>query len=198
MDEKLTVEKRSMNNFFAPSYEEEGVEREGKGGLSKRRRSEEEEEDVEEEEMEEGNMSAIRSDLPPGRQEHQKLKEHTICLANHTNSNDCFLRQLKMDRLNRWIIPQAEEEAAESYPDMDLESALEVILDQRLPEIHKMAREFLRDQLVSIYYMEKCPLYTPLMNTAERLHPNSHLLVPLAITEAVRLYKPELTKVLVN
>ena len=45
-----------------------------------------------------------------------------------------------MDRLNRWIIPQAEEEAAESYPDMDPESALEVILDERLPEIHKMAR----------------------------------------------------------
>ena len=55
--------------------------------------------------MEEGNMSVIRSDLPPGRQEHQELKEHTICLANHTNSNDCFLRQLIMDRLNRWIIP---------------------------------------------------------------------------------------------
>ena len=35
-------------------------------------------------------MSVIRSDLPPGHQEHQELKEHTICLANHTNSNDCF------------------------------------------------------------------------------------------------------------
>ena len=148
--------------------------------------------------MEEGNMSVIMSDLPPGRQEHQELKEHTIYLANHTNSNDCFLRQLIMDRLNRWIIPQAEEEAAESYPDMDPESALEVILDERLPEIHKMAREFLRDQLVSIYYMEKCPLYTSLMNTAERLHRNSHLSVPLAITEAIRLNKPKLTKVLVK
>ena len=79
-----------------------------------------------------------------------------------------------MDRLNRWIIPQAEEEAAKSYPDMDPESALEVILEERLPEIHKMARELLRDQLVSIYYMEKSPLYTSLMNTAERLHRNSH------------------------
>ena len=38
-----------------------------------------------------------------------------------------------MDRLNCWIIPQAEEEAAEFYPDMDPESALEVILDERLP-----------------------------------------------------------------
>ena len=103
-----------------------------------------------------------------------------------------------MDRLNRWIIPQAEEEAAESYPDTDPESSLEVILDKRLPEIHKMAKEFLRDQLVSIYYMEKCPLNTSLMNTAERLHRNSHLSVPLAITEAIRLYKPELTKVLVK
>ena len=53
-----------------------------------------------------------------------------------------------MDRLNRWIIPQAEEEAEESYPDMDSESALEAILDEGLSEIHKMAREFLRDQLV--------------------------------------------------
>ena len=61
-----------------------------------------------------------------------------------------------------------------------------------------MAREFLRDQLISIYYMEKCPLYTSLMNTAERLHRNSHLSVPLAIKEAVRIYKPELAKVLVN
>ena len=103
-----------------------------------------------------------------------------------------------MDRINGWIIPQAEDEAAESYPDMDPESALEEILDERLPEIHKMAREFLRYQLILIYYMEKCPLYTSLMNTAERLHRNSHLSVPLAITEAIRLYKPELTKVLVN
>ena len=90
-----------------------------------------------------------------------------------------------MDRLNGWMIPYAEEEAAESYPDMDPELALEVILDER-------------DQLVSIYYMEKCPHYTSLMNTAELLHRNSHLSVPLAITEAVRLYTPELTKVLVN
>ena len=84
------------------------------------------------------------------------------------------------------------------FPYTDPESSLEVILDKRLPEIHKMAKEFLRDQLVSIYYMEKCPLYTSLMNTAERLHRNSHLSVPLAITEAIRLYKPELTKVLVK
>ena len=48
-----------------------------------------------------------------------------------------------MDRLNRWIIPQAKEEAEEPYPVMDPQSALEVILDERLPEIHKMAREFL-------------------------------------------------------
>ena len=44
-------------------------------------------------------MSVITSDLPPGRQELQELKEHTICLANHTNSNDLFLEQLIMDRL---------------------------------------------------------------------------------------------------
>ena len=62
--------------------------------MRKRRRSEEgdkQAEDEEKEEMEDGNMYVIRSDLPPGRQEHQKVKEHTICLANHTNNNDCFL-----------------------------------------------------------------------------------------------------------
>ena len=36
------------------------------------------------------------------------------------------------------------------------------------------------------------------MNTAERLHRSSHLSVPLAITEAIHLYKPELNKVLVD
>ena len=115
----MTVEKGSVGT----RYEEAEEERGGGGVLRKRKRSEEaeEEEDKEEEEMEEGNTSVIRSDLPPGRQEHQKLKEHTICLANYPNSNDCFLRQLLMDRLNGWIIPQAEEEAVKSYPDMDSE-----------------------------------------------------------------------------
>ena len=87
MDEKMAEDKGSAGT----QYEEEEEER---GGLRKRRRSEEEEEEAEEEEeeeeMEEGNMSVIRSDLPPWRQEHHELKEHTICLANHTNSNDCF------------------------------------------------------------------------------------------------------------
>ena len=78
-------------------------------------------------------------------------------------------------------------EAEESYPDMDPELALEEILDETLQEIHKMARGLLREQLVSIYYLETCPLYTSLMNTAEHLHLNSHLSVPLAITEAIRL-----------
>ena len=127
------------------------------------------------------------------------LARHRACIASGCDTrkrNYAYICTFR--RMVSWIIPQAEEEAAESYPDMDHESSLEVILDKRLPEIHKMAKEFLRDQLVSIYYMEKCPLYTSLMNTAERLHRNSHLSVPLAITEAIRLYKPELAKVLVK
>ena len=36
------------------------------------------------------------------------------------------------------------------------------------------------------------------MNTAERLHRNSQLSVPLAITEAIRPYMPELNKGLVH
>ena len=133
--------------------------------------------------------------MPPGRRECQKLNEHTICLANCPGRNGCFLRQLIADSLHRLIIPQAEEEAEESNPDME---ALEVILDERLPELHKMARKLLRDQLISIYYLEKCPLYTSLMNTVKRVHRSSHLSVPLPITEDIRLYKLELNKALVN
>ena len=47
-----------------------------------------------------------------------------------------------MDRLNRWIIPQAEEEAAESYPNMDAESALEVILDESIHLADEHCRAF--------------------------------------------------------
>ena len=68
------------------------------------------------------------------------------------------------------------------------------MLKEMLPEICKMAREYLRDQLVSIYHLERCPLYRSLMNTAEQLHVS----VPLAITEAIRIYKPELNEVLIR
>ena len=91
MDEKMAEDRGSVGTKYE---EEEAEEEERERGLRKRSRieleEEEKEDEEEEEEMKEGNMSVIRSDLPPGRQEHQELKEHTICLANHTNSNDCF------------------------------------------------------------------------------------------------------------
>ena len=37
---------------------------------------------------------------------------------------------------------------------MDPELALKEILEETLPEIHKLARGLLREQLVSIYYLE--------------------------------------------
>ena len=152
---------------ISTQYEEEEEER--GGALMKRRRSEEEEEEAEEEEEEEEeDTSVMRSELPPGRRECQQLKEHATCLANRTNRNGCFLRQLMTDRLKHWINPQSKEDAEESYPDMDPELALEEILDETLPEIHKMARGLLREQLVSLYYLEKCPLYMSLMKIAER------------------------------
>ena len=66
----------------------------------------EEEEEEEEGEMEEEDISVIKLDLPPGCQEHQKVKEHTICLANHTNRSGCFLRHLISVRLNSYVIPR--------------------------------------------------------------------------------------------
>ena len=78
IDEKMAVEK----GIIGTQYEEEEEEEE-RGGLRKRRRSEEKEEEAEEEEEEEEEDSSVtKLDLPPGRRECQKLKEHTICLAN--------------------------------------------------------------------------------------------------------------------
>ena len=85
IDQKMDTEEESI---VANDIEEE--EEEERGGGLRKRRSEEEEEEKEEEELEEDNTSVTKLDLP-------QLKEHTICLANHTNSNDCFLRQLIMD-----------------------------------------------------------------------------------------------------
>ena len=51
----------------------------------------EEEEEEEAEEEEEEDTSVTKLDLPPGRRECQKLKEHTICLANCPERNGCFL-----------------------------------------------------------------------------------------------------------
>ena len=59
-----------------------------------------------------------------------------------------FETQLMMDILKRLIIPQAKEEAEESYPNMDPQLAIEEIRDETLPEIPDGQR------LVSIYYLE--------------------------------------------
>ena len=82
----MAVEKGSIGT----KYEKDEKEEEERGGLRKSRRSEEKEDMEEEEEAEEEETSLMRSDLPPGRRECQKFKEHTICLANHTDKNDCF------------------------------------------------------------------------------------------------------------
>ena len=90
MDKKMTVEKR----IIGTQYEEE--EEEERGGLRKRRRSEEEEK-----EEEEADTSVTKLDLPPGRRECQKLKEHTICLANCPGRNGCVFTQLIAESLHR-------------------------------------------------------------------------------------------------
>ena len=90
INERMAEDKGSVGT----KYEEEEEDERGEA-LRKRRRieekeEEEEEDEEEEEEMEEGNASVTKLDLPPERQKYQKLKEHTICLANHTDSHECF------------------------------------------------------------------------------------------------------------
>ena len=81
IDQKMAVDEESID---ANDNENEAEEEERKeGGLRKMRRSEE---DEDKEEMEEDTL-VTKLDLPPGHQEHQKLKEHMFCLANHTKRN---------------------------------------------------------------------------------------------------------------
>ena len=51
---------------------------------------------------------------------------------------------------------------------------------------------------MSIYHLEGCALSRSLINAAEWLHRSSHLSVPLAITEAIRICKPELNEFLIR
>ena len=142
IDEKVAVEK----GIIGTQYEEEE-----RGGLRKSWRSEKEEEEAEEEEEENTSVKFYLQGIENARGLKSTRSVWLIALKETV-----FFRQLIADSLHRLIIPQAEEEAEESNPDMDPEEALEVILDERLPELHKMARELLRDQLISIYFIEKC------------------------------------------
>ena len=77
----MAVEK----GIIGTQYEEEDEER---VELRKRRRSEEEEEEAEEEDEED--TSVTKLELPPGRRECHRLKEHTNYLSNCPERNGCF------------------------------------------------------------------------------------------------------------
>ena len=67
--------------------------------------------DEEEEELEEDEYSMKKEiakfDLPPGRQEHQNLTEHTICLANQTMNRGCFLKALIFKKSETMYAPHS-------------------------------------------------------------------------------------------
>ena len=157
--------------------------------------------DEEEEEAEEDGYSMKKEiakfDLPPGRQEHQNLTKHTICFANQTMNRGCFLKALIFEKVKQCVLPIAEKEAEKYYPDMEPELALQTRLEDTISDTRRLARELLKDRLISIYYLEKRHLYRSLINTAERLRRTSHLSAPLAIAEAIRIYKPELNQILI-
>ena len=68
--------------------------------------------DEEKEESEEDEYSMKKEiakfDLPPGRQEHQNLTEHTICLAYQTMNRGCFLKALIFEKVKQCLLHIAE------------------------------------------------------------------------------------------
>ena len=93
------------------------------------------------------------------------------------------------------MLPIAEKDAKNYYPDMEPELALQTRLEDTISDTQRLARELLKDRLIPIYYLEKCHLYRSLMNTGGRLRRTSHLSAPLATAEAIRIYKPELNQI---
>ena len=61
----------------------------------------------------------MKSNLPPGRPEHQELTDHTTCLANRSTQKDCNLRELVIHKVERILFPQLDDDAQEHYPDCD-------------------------------------------------------------------------------
>ena len=97
----------------------------------------------------------MKSDLQPGRPEHQELRAHMICLTNRDTQKDCILRELVIHKVHLILFPHLDDDANEYYPDCDSKLAKRKMLKEMLPEISKMAREYLRDQFVSIYHFEQ-------------------------------------------
>jgi len=123
---------------------------------------------------------------------------HEKCPASTENGESCFLRELVIPRVRETFYPQLKLDAIERYPECSSRLAERKMINDKLPELRKTARERLGKMLLSFYYLDQCPLYASIMDTAQRLRHTSHLPIHLAIREAIRIRKPDLNGVLIE
>ena len=93
----------------------------------------------------------MKFDKPPGRQEHQKFKEHTMCLAYQTTNGGRFFESIDFYIVKQCVLPIAVNDAKRYNSDMDSELAFKTRLMDTISDTHRLAREVLKDLHIFIY-----------------------------------------------
>ena len=143
---------------------------------------------------------------PPGTRHHKirKLEEredivdHDMCPAGHTTTVKCILRELVLGQVRERYYPELAEEAKTEYPECSRRLAERKLINDKLPELRKLARYYLSEILAYIQDINDCPMYDTIMTTAKKLHRTSHISMDVAIREVVRMYKADVNKFLIE
>ena len=94
--------------------------------------------------------------------------------------------------------PELKEEAIEEYPECSRELAERKLINDKLHELRRLARFYLTELLTYIQNIDECPMYTTLMETSGQIQRSSGVSQAVAVREAVRLYKEDLNKFLIE
>ena len=116
--------------------------------------------------------------------------------ADTGKDNDKFLRNLIASRVNATYEPKI---VAGSRPYLeqgdDTKAAQHAAIRDLLPDLRRTALVYIQEMLVTLYHVDKSPLYEELMCTMTQLAYSMSL--EDAASETVRMYAPTLKRVLV-
>ena len=108
------------------------------------------------------------------------------------------LRELVLNPVREHFYPELLEEAKEEYPECSPSIAERKIINDKLPELRKLARFYVSEVVEYIQNIDKCPMYSTLVKTMRQIQHTSHVSSAVAIREAVRLHKADLNQFLIE
>ena len=120
--------------------------------------------------------------------------DHQKCPAGHTARAKCILRELVLNPVREHFYPELIEEAKETYPECSFRIAERKMINDKLPELRKLARFYVSEVVEYIQNIDKCPMYSTLVRTMRQIQQTSHVSSAVAIREAVRLHKADLNQ----